>query len=229
MRASFLVTSGTILSCVALAALAGRADGASRPKPAAFRVTLKATVTKDWDTLADGFDGSCPTSVRSQGHWSAMLRSIRPSPIVVVFRSGRPVYLPATVRRVRIRASQTGRTTTRLLDPCKGPPRHENCRKAQRTVIGRFTFFRSGRNALSFRTTRLPQLDQSCAAPDSVRAIRPGLQDAEGAISEAVLRNPRIPSQTATGSIRVVSDLDGDETGRVIERVRWELTFARVR
>ena len=229
MRASFFVASGTVLACAALAALAGRAEGAPRPKPAAFRVTLKAMVTKDWDTVTSGTDAGCPTSERSVGHWSATLRSARPSPIVVVFRSGRPVYLPATVRYVRIQVTQSARTTTRVLDPCRRRVSHSNCPKARLTVTGRLTFFRSGRNELSFRPFRLPQLDQTCPSPDRVRAIRPGLEDAEGRLSEAVLRNARIPAQTAIGSIRVTTDLDGDDTGRVVERVQWELKFARVR
>ena len=229
MRAALLVTSSTVLACVALAALGGRADAASGPKPAAFRVTLKATVTKDWDTVTNGSDGSCQTTVRSQGHWSAMLRSSRPSPIVVVFRSGRPVYLPPTVRKVRIRASQSTRTTTRLVRPCKGPPVHETCAKARAAVTGSFTFFRSGRNELSFKPARLPQLDQACPSSPQVQAIHTGLQAAEGEISEAALRNPRVSSQTATGTVRVTTDLEGDETGRVVERVHWELRFARVR
>ena len=229
MRAALLVASSTVLACAALVALGGRADAASGPKPAAFRVTLQATVTKDWDTVTGGTAGSCETSVRSQGRWTATLRSTKPTPIVVVFRSGRPVYLPPTVRNVRVRASQSTRTTTRLLRPCKGPPVHETCTKARAAVTGRFTFFRSGRNELSFRPTRLPQLDGACPSSDQVRAIRTGLEDAPGEISEAALKSRRVSSQTATGSTRVRTELEGDETGRIVERVHWDLRFARVR
>jgi hypothetical protein len=62
-----------------------------------------------------------------------------------------------------------------------------------------------------------------------VRALRPGLQAAQGELSEAALANPRIPNQTAFGSVEVTTDLDGEETGTVVERVRWELTFTRKR
>jgi len=229
MRAALLVASSTVLACVALAALGGRADAASGPKPGAFRVTLKATVTKDWDTVTEGTDGGCATSVRSQGRWTATLRSSKPTPVVVVFRSGRPVYLPPTVRHVRIRVSQSTRTTTRLLNPCKGRPVHETCAKARAAVTGRFMFFRSGRNELSFRPTRLPQLDGACPSSEQVRAIQPGLEDAQGRISEAALKNRRVSAQTATGSSRVTTELEGDEAGRVVERVHWDLKFSRVR
>ena len=55
-------------------------------------------------------------------------------------------------------------------------------------------------------------------------AIRPGLAEAQGELS-AALANPRIPSQTATASSEVTTDLEDQETGSVVERVRWELTF----
>jgi hypothetical protein len=62
-----------------------------------------------------------------------------------------------------------------------------------------------------------------------VRAIRPGLQDADGEVSEAVLADPRIRTQTAFATAEVTTDLEDQETGRVVERVSWELTFTRKR
>jgi hypothetical protein len=60
-----------------------------------------------------------------------------------------------------------------------------------------------------------------------VRALRLGLQQAQGELSEAALANPRIRSQTASGSAEVETDLDAEEVGRVVERVSWRLTFTR--
>jgi hypothetical protein len=93
-----------------------------------------------------------------------------------------------------------------------------------------FKFFRSARNELSFHAARLPEFSPGCLRePSSVRAIRPSLQLAQGELSEAALANARIPSQTAIGSAEVETDLEGQTTGSVVERVSWELTFTRKR
>jgi hypothetical protein len=93
-----------------------------------------------------------------------------------------------------------------------------------------YRFFRSARDELSFRAARLPELSATCPRESAtVRAIRPSLQEAEGELSEAALANPRISSQTASGSAELETDLEGAETGSVVERVHWELTFTRKR
>jgi hypothetical protein len=58
-----------------------------------------------------------------------------------------------------------------------------------------------------------------------VRSIRPGLRDAEGRISEVALAGGA--GQTAFASSEVATDLEGAETGQVVERAHWSLTFAR--
>jgi hypothetical protein len=94
----------------------------------------------------------------------------------------------------------------------------------------RFGFFRSARGEISFRAARLPSLPIGCPPESSeVRGIKSGLAEAQGELSEGALANSRIPSQTAIGSAEVTTDLEDHETGRVVERVRWELTFARKR
>jgi hypothetical protein len=62
-----------------------------------------------------------------------------------------------------------------------------------------------------------------------VRGIQPGLDEAQGELSEAALANSRIRIQTAIGTAEVTTDLEDPETGRVVERVRWTLTFTRTR
>jgi hypothetical protein len=95
---------------------------------------------------------------------------------------------------------------------------------------GSFRFLRSRRNEISFHPARLPEKRSSCLRePAAVRSIRPGLQEAQGELSEAALANPRIPSQTAIASAELTSELEGSLTGNVVERVRWALTFTRKR
>jgi hypothetical protein len=62
-----------------------------------------------------------------------------------------------------------------------------------------------------------------------VRGIRPGLDEAQGEISESALMNSRTPSQTAIATATIETDLEGQEAGRVVEHVRWALTFTRRR
>jgi hypothetical protein len=214
-----------------LALLAGTADGASKSKRVAFQVTLQATVTKSWNALRESTQNGCPTSERSVGRRTVKLRSTRPTTVVVTLSQGRISYSPAVVRHVRAEVNQSGTSTTSTRAPCKPRVAHSRCPHKQRIVSGAsYGFFRSAPNEISFRAARLPEFSIACPREFSgVRAIRPGLQDAEGELSESALMDPRVPGQTALGSAESETDLEGKETGRVIERVSWELTFIRKR
>ena len=228
MSGNLRVSIVTALACL-LAFLAGTASGASQPKRVAFLVTLKASVIKDWDTVTVASVTGCQTSQRSVGRRTVRLRSARPTTVFVTLNRGRVSYPHAIVRYVRVQLSQTGSQTATFQAPCKERTLRSPCMRARRAVSGaRFGFFRSARNELSFRAAPLPEFAKACPAESSsVRGIRPSLRDAQGELSEAALMNPAIPSQTAIGSVDVETDLDGRETGRVIERVSWELTFTR--
>jgi hypothetical protein len=90
---------------------------------------------------------------------------------------------------------------------------------------GSFRFYRSARNEISWRAARLPAAGTSCPRESAdVRALRAGLRAAEGGISEVELAGSR--PQTAFASAEVTTDLEAEETGRVVEHVRWSLTFA---
>jgi hypothetical protein len=87
-------------------------------------------------------------------------------------------------------------------------------------------FFRSRRNEITFRPATLPRAGTACPGESAaVRAFRPGLRDAAGQISEGALA--RGAAQTAFASASATTDLEGAETGRVVEGVRWTLTFKR--
>lgn len=229
MRAYLGVTCGTALVCL-LAYVAGTADGASQPKRVAFLVTLNATVTKSWNTITASTESGCPTSRRSVGRRTVTLRSARPTTVIVTLGSGRASYKPAAVQNVRASLGQTGNLTTMFQAPCQVRTTHSRCTHARRTLSRlSFGFSRSARE-LSFRATRLPEFSMACPRESSaVRAIRPGLHLAEGEISEEALMDPRNPGQTAIATAEVETDVEGRETGRVVERVRWALTFIRKR
>jgi hypothetical protein len=225
MNGSWGVIYGTVLMGL-LAILAGTADGAT-PKRAAFDVTLRATVSKDWNTLTESTEGSCTVFRRSIGHRLIMLRSARPTPIIVTFRSGKASFSPAAVRFVVVQITQTGENRTRMEAPCRTGTKRERCRPAKRRVGGvTFRFFRRARNEISFHSAKLPAAGTSCPRElAAARAIRPGLQDAEGEIADIDLAAGR--SQTGFASAELTTDLEGEETGRVVERIRWSLTFTR--
>jgi hypothetical protein len=230
LRGYLSLIGGTALAGL-LAFVAGTADGASQPKRVAFRVTLEAKVTKDWNALTETTENGCPTSRRSVGRRALTLRSRRPTTVLVTFRNGRASYAPMAVRFVAGELVQTGSRTTTIKAPCTPSTKTSRCARRRRAVSGaRFGFFRSARNEISFRAARLPEFSIGCPPESSeVREIKPGLEEAQGELSEADLANPRLPSQTAFGSAEVTTDLEDQETGSVVERVSWELTFTRKR
>ena len=160
-----------------------------------------------------------------------MLRSTRPSTVIVTLGNGRVSYSPAAVRFIAVQVAQTGRKTTTVHAPCTERTTHSRCPRMRRSVGGAsFGFFRSARDEISFRSSRLPEFSMGCPRESSgVRGIRPGLQEAQGELSEMALMDPRIPTQTATGSAEIETDLEGQVTGRVVEHVSWALTFTRKR
>jgi hypothetical protein len=216
---------GFTLVCV-IAILAGAAH-AARPTRAALDVTLRATVTKTWNTVVSTEEDGCTVVRRSTGRRVVTLRSARPTHIVVALRSGRAVFSPSAIRFVTARVTQSGENSTTKEAPCGSGTVRRRCRSVTRRVDGRsFAFFRSGRNELSFRPATLPGSGASCPNESTaVRAIRPGLRRAQGEIAE--LQLARGTSQTAFGSAEVATVLEGAETGPVVERVSWTLTFKR--
>jgi hypothetical protein len=225
MKALLGITCGAVLACGFAAVHAS----ARETKRAVVHVTVRATVSKSWDTVTETMLGGCPASVRSIGRRKVVLRIAQPTRVVVRFARGRASYSPAAVRFVRIEVSATGEQTTHIEAPCEERTEHVLCRPLESVQTGgTLRFFRSARNEISFRRARLPELGDSCPRQSAaVRAIRPGLHGAEGELSEAVLVNPRIPAQIAIANAEVPSELDGAEVGRVTERVHWALTFAR--
>jgi hypothetical protein len=225
MRALLGITCGAVLACgVAVVQASAR-----ETKRAVLQVSVRATVSKSWDTVTETMRGDCPTSVRSIGRRKVVLRSARSTRVVVRFVRGRASFSPAAVRFVRIEVSASGEQTTHIKAPCEERTEHVLCRPLESVQTGgTLRFFRSARNEISFRRARLPEIGDSCPRQSAgVRAIRPGLHQARGELSEAALVNARIPAQTAIASAEVTSDLDGTEVGPVTERVHWALTFSR--
>jgi hypothetical protein len=215
-----------IVVAASIAVLAGAAAEA-QPNRAMYAVTLRATITKDWNTVSETTEGNCRVVRRAIGHRTVTLRSARPTRVVVNLGSRGASFSPSAVRFMTVRVKQSGENKTRRDPPCPSGTELEKCRPAKRTLRGgSFHFFRSKRNEISFRPARLPDAGTLCPSePAAVRTIRPGLRDAEGKISEVELA--RGASQTGFASAAVTTELESGETGSVTERVSWSLSFAR--
>ena len=228
MRSFCGFTCIAALLCTVIAVgAAARTDMQARR--AVLRVTLNATVTKKWNTVAETTLGGCDVAIHAVGTRKIVLRSLRPTSVVVTATGGRVSYSPTAIRFVRVDVSGTGNDSTKYEAPCMEHTVRNDCPRSLRVLTGgTFRFFRSKRNEISFRPTRLPEVPGTCPWQSAqLRAIEPGLQQAQGELAEAALTNLRAPGQTALASADIESDFDGDEVGRVTERVRWSLTFRR--
>jgi hypothetical protein len=198
-----------------------------------FRVTLKATMTKDWSYVDEGELDGCPLKTQVQGRRVVTLRSTRPTLVRVTFAGRRAVYSTGWVRNLLVLGSQSGEMTSdrRLPPSCVDRQvRRSKCVKLRASSRGAAArFFRSRRNEISFsRTPEFFGFPATCPQQTaSVRAERPSLDVAEGEISEAELRDPRIRFQTATGTSVETTDFEGDGDGKVVVRVSWALKFVR--
>lgn len=190
-------------------------------------------MTKDWSYVDEGESDGCPIKTQVQGRRAVTVRSAKPTLVRVRFAGGRAVYSPAWIRNLLVLGSQSGAMTSdrRLPPTCAvREVRRSNCQKlrlASRGAAARF--LRSRRNEISFAQTReFATFPATCPQQTaSVRAERPSLDLAEGEISEAELRDPRIRFQAATGTAVETTDFEGDGDGKVVVRVTWELRFTR--
>jgi hypothetical protein len=192
-------------------------------------------MTKDWSYVDEGELHGCPSKTQVQGRRVVTLRSTRPTLVRVRFAGGRAVYSPAWVRSLLVLASQSGVVSTdrRLPPSCAvREVRRSSCAPLRLSSRGAAVRFRrSGRNEISFaRTREFATFPATCPQQTaSVRAERASLDAAEGEISEAELRDPRIRFQTASGTSIETTDFDGDGDGKVVVRVSWDLMFQRAR
>lgn len=212
-----------------LTALAASAGGTAPSKRALMKVSLRATVAKTWNTVTDTTLGGCDVSIHSVGSRKVILKSVRPTKVTVTARNGRVSYSPTAIRFIRVDVSGSGNEATTFKAPCMEHTVRNDCPRGRRVIKGAtFRFFRSRRNEISFRPTRLPEIGGTCPWQSAqLRAIKPGLEQAQGELAERALTDLRVPGQTALASAEIESEFDGDEVGRATERVSWSLAFAR--
>jgi hypothetical protein len=229
---------GVSMLVVSVLLLAWGVAGAATPQRAAFRVALTGTLTKDW-TVARTVQRDCQEVTTNTGHWRLTLATRRPSRIVIVRPSarGRPLRIsPAVVASLAGQASQTGSSRLEIRGPrCVREIRRTECARQSRSFRGatvrltspargkaRFAPLRGAAAARSFRSN-CPE------EPPDIRSIRTDLALADAPLSATDAFDRDVPRFFISGNTEQVTTIEGDYDGRVTERVRWTLTFTRLR
>jgi hypothetical protein len=217
--------------------LAWGVAGAATPQRAEFRVTLTATLTKDW-THTRIVEAECNEVTTHGGHWKLTLSTRRPSRMVLARPASRRGALrlsPSTVSAIAGRAMQSGTRRVELRGPrCNREVRRTACAEQRRSFRGasarltspargkaRFAPLRGASAARSFRGNCPEQ-------PPEIRSIRTELALADAPLSATDVFDPDVPRFFISGNSQQVTTLEGPYDGRVTERVRWTLTFTRL-
>lgn len=224
------------MACVLL--LGWGAAGAATPQRAEFRVTLTGTLTKDWTVQRTG-EGDCPDVTTHAGRWRLTLGTRAPSKLAIVgpSRRGGPLRISrGVIGAIAGRATQTGSRTVALRGPrCLRSTERTTCTGQQRSLRGASVRLRSpaagkARFDRLQRASAVRSFRADCPEePSDIRAMRTDLNLADAPLDASDVFARDVPRFFISGNTEVVTTLEGDYDGRVVERVRWTLTFTRVR
>jgi len=221
----------------ALLLLCWGAAGAATPQRAAFRVTLTGTLTKDW-RVTRTVTAECDEVTTHTGHWRLTLATVRPTRIVALGPSapGRPLRIsPGIVRSISGRAVQSGSVFVSTGGPgCTRSTRRSTCASARRSFRGATVRLTSP----SRRTARFARLQGASAArsfrglcpeePAEIRRLRTDLSLADAPLSIADVFNRNVPTFFISGDTVQETTIEEEYEGKVVERVRWKLSFTRL-
>lgn len=223
-----------LLAC--LLAMAGVAR-AAEPAQAVFRVSLSATLTKEWTFTRVETDGDCTRTTRGVGKWQLKLSTRRGSRVrAVAVGGGRVRFIGGTLGAIAGSATRTG---TMMLSTRGGP----SCERESRSVLcaRRRRSFRGGATSLLNRrkgvlalaalrgASAVRSFRSNCPEePADIRAIRTDLSLATGPLTTNDVFARDVPRFFVTGASEQETTIEGDTDGRVTERVRWTVTFTRL-
>jgi hypothetical protein len=227
----FIAVTGGLLSALGAA-------GAATPQRAEFRVTLTATLTKEWRHVRV-VSAQCTRTTTHRGEWRLTLAARRASRVVIArpaTSGGRLRISPATVGALAGQAQQRGGRDVLIQGPrCPRESTSVRCGVQRRSFRGasarltspargraRFTPLRGAGRARSFRRT-CPE------EPVDISSLRTDLALADAPLAAADVFDPTVTRFFISGNTEQVTTLSGPYTGRVTERVRWTLTFTRLR
>jgi len=226
-----------ILGCVFL--MGWGAAGAATPQRAVFSVTLTGNLTKDWTLTRTVADGECDKVTTTNGHWRLDLATRKSSRFVILGPSapGRPLRVSSgVVRSIAGTASQSGLNRLATRGPrCVSATQTRNCGSQRRSFrnatvrlaspargVGRFGRLQGAAPARSF--------SGSCPEePAEIRSIRTELTLADAPLTAADAFDRNVPRFFISGNTTQETTLEGEYNGKVTERVRWTLTFTRLK
>jgi hypothetical protein len=233
MRRMLRPGSLALLACLLVAA--GTAAHAATPKHAAFKVTLTATLTKDWTATQVDDETDCTRTTRRVGHWLAKLATRTAGRIRAVDAGRGRVRFSGTVRAIAGFATQFGSVTTLSggPPPCDRRSRSVRCGSERRSFRGGSTVVRNPRRGIlqlmGVRGAEPIRFRSACLdEPTDIRAIRTDLPLATGPLDASDVFAQNVLRFFITGDTEQVTTLEGEVDGRVTERVRWKLTFTRL-
>jgi hypothetical protein len=228
------VGSLSLLLCV-LALAAATAHAAER-REAAFKVTLTAKLTKEWTFTRVEEEAGCTRTTRGAGRWESKLATRRAATVRAAAAPGGKVrFSGAVLRALAGNAVQRGSVTSSSTgDPsCERVARSVRCANQRRSFRNGSTSFSSPRRS-TLRFGKLRGADtirfrSACLdVPLDIREVKTDLPLAPGPLDAGDVFARDVPSWFVTGDTEQVTTIDGDVTGRVVERVRWTLNFTRV-
>lgn len=226
----------TLLAC--LLVVAGGTAHAAKPKQAVFRVTLSATLTKTWNVSRVEPEAGCTRTLRSLGKWETKLSTRRSGTVRAIGAgSGQVRFSGAVLRTLAGSATQSGTNTitARGQPPCERNSRSVRCGEQRRSFRrGSVSFGSPRRGVLRVGSLRgagpIRSFKAACPeeSPD-IRSIRTDFPLATGPLDARDVFARDVSRWFVTGDSVQVTTLEGELSGRVTERVRWRLTFTRLR
>jgi hypothetical protein len=228
---------GVLLGLMSLLILAGGLAHAAKPRQAVFRVGLTATLTKNWSFTRVEADPGCTRTTSGIGRWQTKLATQSPTRVRAIAASGGRVrFTGATLRAIAGAATRSGKMTitTRGTPPCDRFARTVRCGAQRRSFRGASVSFGSPRRGVvQFRTlrgaARIRSFESICPEePSDIRAIRTDLPLATGPLDNSDVFARDIRRWFVTADSQQVTTIEGEVPGRVVERVRWTLTFTRI-
>jgi hypothetical protein len=226
--------SFAVLGCLLVAA--GGVAHAAKPKQAAFKVTLTATLTKDWTSTEVDDTSDCTRTTRGVGHWAAKFSSRSAVKIRAVDAGRGRVRFSGNVTALAGLATQSGSVTTLAggPPPCDHQSRTVRCDSERRSFRGGWTAVRSPRRGIlqlaGVRGAEPIRFNSVCLdAPADISAIRTDLPLATGPLDAKDVFAGNVPRFFITGDTEQVTTIEGEVDGRVTERVRWKLVFTRLK
>lgn len=227
---------GVLLVGACVLVLGWGAAGAATPKRAVFNVTLRASLTKDWTVARSTVQGDCTETITSTGQWRMGLASRRPSRLVfTLVRRGRPLRIsPAVVRSIAGTATLAGSVRTLTRGPgCDGSLRRTCApqRGTVRAATARLTSPRPGVARFArLRGAAAVRFGGACPEqPVDVRSLRTDLDLADAPLGAADVFTRDVSRFFISGNTTQETTIEGEYDGKVTERVRWTLTFTRIR